>query len=313
MSFIWSSSNANKADVQPLIAEDSYKIMDSVAAMQALPNVSVSGGDSQMCVVTLAPNEEIVVQPGCMMWCDEGIVTDISTGAFSGLLTRMCCAGENVFRVHWQNRSSKPQKIGLTNVHQTRTQIGDLVTGPGKIVPMNLDEHGGQLNVSSGLFMAAMDKDVDFSAVRTKSLGKAAFGGQGLFILKLTGRGIVLLNGYGTVMERDLGENETVVIDQMSLVAWASTVTFGYRMAGGAGMLCCGGEGLTNTTLKGPGRIVLQSVSSEAKDQANPLGLIICLIHCMCFLLLLLGGVAGAGVESEAIAHNATVLPTILP
>jgi len=301
-------SSAGGNDGQPLLTQGNFTMVDSAAAMQKLPNISVSGAENQMMVVTLNSNEEIVVQPGCMMWCDEGIQTKISTGPCGGLLTRMCCADENAFRVHWRNTSNSPQRLGLTNLHMTQTNLGGVVTGPGKVVPMNLDQHGGQLMVSSGLFMAAMDPNVDFTVTRT-GLGKAAFGGQGLFLLRLTGRGMIFLSAYGTVMERDLEEGETVVIDQMALVAWAPTVTFGVRMAGGAAMLCCGGEGLTNTVLTGPGRIVLQSVSSQAKDQANPIGLIIALIWCLCMIMPLIGGLVGGAVEEQSIAHNSTLIP----
>jgi len=229
--------------------------------------VSISGADCQILVIGLAPNEEVVAQPGSMMWCNEGIVPDVGTGALAGLCTRCCCAQENMFRVHWKNMSPQTQRIGLTNLHMTETKDGGMVTGPGKIIPMNLDDHGGQLMVSKARFMAAMDPNVDFSPVGTSSVGKAGFGGQGFFRLKLSGRGMIFLNAYGTVMERDLRSGETIVIDQMALVAWAPTVTFSFRMEGGLGMLSCGGEGWTNTTLTGPGRIVLHAVSSKPTDR----------------------------------------------
>merc|ERR1712113_1219353 len=124
------------------------------------------------------------------------------------------------------------------------------------------------------------------------------FGGQGFILTKVSGDGWVFLNASGAVFEKTLGSNETIVVDQRSVVAWETTVHFGYRMAGGAGMICCGGEGFTNTTLTGPGYVVIQSMPFEkvalmvrsgntnASGGPNPLGQCIGCIFLLVFMII---------------------------
>merc|ERR1711874_248891 len=96
-----------------------------------------------------------------------------------------------------------------------------------------------------------------------------------------------------------------------SLVAWETTVRFDYRMAGGAGMICCGGEGITNVTLTGPGLVILQSMPFEkiremittgnqnASGGKNPLAKCIGMVIFFLFLLIWLSNffraLSGAG------------------
>lgn len=52
-----------------------------------------------------------------------------------------------------------------------------------------------------------------------------------------------------------------MVVDTNSLVAWNESVTMDIRMAGGLATCCCGGEGMFNTVMTGPGTVYLQSMS----------------------------------------------------
>jgi len=233
--------------------------MDLLDTKQGLRNedtMEISGDDQQILTVALDPDEEILVEPGCMVWSDEGIRSSVSAGGFANFCTRLCCLGQGGFRVHWKNENTEVQRIGLTP------------TFPAKVVPIRLDQHSGELFIKGGSFMAASDPDLEFSFERAGrqrggTFSKGVFGGQGLFLTKVTGGGIVFLGAAGALYEKRLGDNETIVVDQASVVAWETTVQFGFRAAGGMGMMCCGGEGLTNTTLTGPGYVLIQSMPFE--------------------------------------------------
>jgi len=171
-------------------------------------------------------------------------------------LTRLCCLQESGFRVHWKNMSRVQQGIGLTP------------SFPAKVCPVDLNEHSGEIFIKGGAFMAATDPNLSFEFEKAGrnhggTCGKGIFGGQGFFINKVSGSGWIFLNASGTVLRRDLAPHEVIVVEQQSVVAWESTVRFDYKMAGGAGMMCCGGEGLTNATLTGPGLVILQSMPFE--------------------------------------------------
>jgi len=306
---MFGGSNAQE-DVQPLL-QAGMKVLDS-SAVHGNPNIAISGEDNQLLTLTLAPNQSIVSQPG-MMWCEEGINHEVSVGGLSSALTRMCCSDEDLFRVHWINQSHTPQKISLTSSQVVTVGGSDDTPGtslviPKRVVAINLDNHGNELVFSSGAFMAAMDPNLEFSVrrqTRNKGggvVGKTLLGGQGLFLCTVQGRGLVFLNGAGTIVEKNLQAGETIIVDQNAVLAWASSVNFGYRIVHSMGMACCGGEGLANTTLEGPGFVILQSVTTPASQQANPLACLICCGMVVCMFLFFgssFGGILLGEKEAE--------------
>lgn len=300
---MFGGSNNAQEDVQPLL-QAGMKVLDS-SAVHGNPNIAISGADNQVLTMTLAPNQSILSQPGCMMWCEEGINHEVSVGAMSSALTRMFCSEEDLFRVHWINQSRVPQKISLTSSAIVTVGGGEKDPGvsmvvPKKVVAINLDEHGNELVFASGAFMAAMDPNLEFSVKRNRGgrgggmVGKTLLGGQGLFLCTVRGRGYVFLNGSGTIVEKNLQAGETIIVDQNAVLAWASRVNFGYRFVHNMGMMCCGGEGFANTTLEGPGYVILQSVTTPASAQANPLGLLMCCIPFILFIFCFISPIVSA-------------------
>ena len=79
----------------------------------------------------------------------------------------------------------------------------------------------------------------------------------------IRGTGWVFLAAGGTILEKDLGQGETIVVDSDSIVGFTQGVTMDVRRAGGCFTMCCGGEGMFNTTLSGPGKVWIQSMSFE--------------------------------------------------
>jgi len=77
------------------------------------------------------------------------------------------------------------------------------------------------------------------------------------------GTGSAFLFAMGTIVSKTLAEGEVLVIDTNSVVGWEDTVKLGIKTTGGCFTCCCGGEGLFNTTLKGPGKVYIQSYSRE--------------------------------------------------
>ena len=70
------------------------------------------------------------------------------------------------------------------------------------------------------------------------------------------------------MVEHTLADGETIVVDTPSLIGWQETTKVSYKMAGDCLTICCGGQGLVNTTVTGPGKILLQSMSFESYRQA---------------------------------------------
>jgi uncharacterized protein (AIM24 family) len=94
---------------------------------------------------------------------------------------------------------------------------------------------------------------------KSQGLGKALFSGEGLFVHKFSGRGVLFVSSLGAIIQRQLKQSEQLIIDNGHLVAW--TCPYAIERAGGsysAGVHT--GEGLV-CRFTGPGTIYLQVIN----------------------------------------------------
>ena len=75
------------------------------------------------------------------------------------------------------------------------------------------------------------------------------------------GTGTAFLGATGTIVQKVLDANETILIDTNCLLAYAETCTFDLKKTGGVMNWIGGGEGFFNSTIKGPGLVVVQSMN----------------------------------------------------
>ena len=127
-------------------------------------------------------------------------------------------------------------------------------SGPGDIAAV---EMGNQLFfVQSSSYLAG---DVGL-VVNTKWGGaKTFFGGEGLFVLQVSGTGLLLLSSFGAIHRKRLGPGERYVVDTGHLVAWEGTTQYTLRTAA-AGFFrsMVSGEGKV-AEFTGPGEILIQT------------------------------------------------------
>jgi len=215
----------------------------------------VLGVDSQILEVTLPSRGEVLCQPGNLVHMDDGFRGTITTGGIGRAFQRHLFAGESFYRVNYHNHSSTEGTIGLTPPF------------PAKVIPVNLDKLNG-LTIKNNAFLATLDPQTDISLKIVRNFGTACFGGQGLLLNRLKGNGWVFLNAAGTVLHKQLGPGEKLIVDTNSLVAFENTCEYEIQSTGGMGMVCCGGEGFFNTAMTGPGLVIVQSMSLEKMRQA---------------------------------------------
>jgi uncharacterized protein (AIM24 family) len=213
---------------------------------------TISGDDSQLLQVTVAGGGMVTSEMKSMVMMSDGMRADLECGG-CGACCKRCCSGEDLCLATYKNNSNEEGYIGVTPRF------------PGKVVPVNLQSQGGNIKVKSGAYFAhegspdQMDVGVEFVC----NPFKACCAGQGLSMQSLTGDGNVFLAAGGTIFEKDLAEGEVVVIDGESLVGFSGGVSMDIRKTGNCMTMCCGGEGMFNTTLTGPGKIWLQTMSYE--------------------------------------------------
>lgn len=195
--------------------------------------------------ITLNPGERITAEAGAMASMDGRLTmtTEFSGGLISGLIRRLF-GGESLFVNVFQNRSSSPAEVVLT-----QGSIGDievLELKPGEELCFQSGAyiaHGGRVNMS-----------VHWAGFAS------LFAGEGLFKLKLVGPGLILFGAYGGISKRQV--NGELVVDNGHLVAYDPKISFNLRLSGGLFKSVTSGEGIINR-LKGYGPIYVQSRSVD--------------------------------------------------
>jgi uncharacterized protein (TIGR00266 family) len=217
----------------------------------------VFGDDRQYVEVEVDPNEATVAEAGGMMYMDDGIdmVTifgdgsaqqSVFLGAIMGAGQRLL-TGESLFMTVFLNRSSQKRRVAFGAPY------------PGKIVPIHLADIGGEFITQKDSFLAAA-KGVSIGIAFQRKLGVGLFGGEGFIMQRLQGDGWAFVHAGGTLLERTLAAGELIRVDTGCIVGFQPSVNYEIEYVGKIKSAIFGGEGLFFATLRGPGRVWLQSL-----------------------------------------------------
>jgi len=171
-------------------------------------------------------------------------------GGFMGALLgagKRLLVGESLFMTVFQNQGQGKRKAAFAAPY------------PGRIVPVNLSQLGGELLAQKDSFLIAA-KGVSIGIAFTKRFGAGLFGGEGFILERLQGDGWAFIHAGGMLEERTLAPGETLRVDTGCIVAFQPTVDYDIQFVGGLKTALFGGEGLFFATLRGPGRVWLQSL-----------------------------------------------------
>jgi uncharacterized protein (TIGR00266 family) len=137
---------------------------------------------------------------------------------------------------------------------------------PGKILDIDVTDRPWIAQSSSFL---GSEPTVKLDLAFQKKLSAAFFGGEGFILQKISGKGMAFIAACGDLNVVDLKPGEVYKVSTSNAVAWEDTVKYDIAAAGGIKTAMFGGEGLFVTTLTGPGKIVIQSLTLQ--DLANAL------------------------------------------
>jgi uncharacterized protein (TIGR00266 family) len=218
----------------------------------------IFGDDMQFVEVELDPDEATVAEAGGMMYMDDGIEMETifgdgskqQQGGFIGALMgagKRLLTGESLFMTVFLNKTAEKKRVAFGAPY------------PGKIVAIHLAEIGGELVAQKDSFLAAA-KGVALGIAFQRKLGVGLFGGEGFIMQRLQGDGWAFVHAGGTLHERVLAAGEVIRVDTGCIVAFQPSVSYDIQYIGKIKSALFGGEGLFFATLRGPGRIWLQSL-----------------------------------------------------
>jgi uncharacterized protein (TIGR00266 family) len=216
----------------------------------------IFGDDIQFVEIELDPRETVIAEAGTMVYMEQGISFEVKMGDGSepnqGVMGKLFQAGsriltgESLFITHFTNTGSGKSRVAFAAPY------------PGTIIPIDLKQTGNTLIVQKDGFLCAAF-GTKLSITLNRRIGAGLLGGEGFILQKVEGDGKAFIHAGGTVIEKQLN-NETLRIDTGCIVAFEPRLEFDIETTGSLKSMVFGGEGLFLATMRGTGKVWLQSM-----------------------------------------------------
>ncbi len=215
-------------------------------------------GEEMQCVeVELDPDETAVAEAGSFMMMDEDIEMATIFGDGSnqdkGFMGKIFSAGKRLLT------GESLFMTAFTNIGINKQRVTFAAPYPGKIIPMDLSLYNGKIIAQKDSFLCAA-KGVTVGIEFQRKLGTGLFGGEGFIMQKLEGDGLAFVHSGGYVIEKELKTGEKLRVDTGCIVAFTQDVHYDIEFVRGVRNVIFGGEGLFYATLRGPGKVWIQSI-----------------------------------------------------
>ncbi|WNQ09113.1 TIGR00266 family protein [Paenibacillus aurantius] len=217
----------------------------------------IMGNEMQCVEIELDPQESVIAEAGSFMMMDDGIQMQTIFGdgssenkGFMGKLMgagKRLLTGESLFMTVFTNGASGKKTVTFASPY------------PGKIIPLDLSVLGGKIVCQKDSFLCAA-KGVSVGIDFQRKLGTGFFGGEGFIMQKIEGDGLAFVHSGGMVLEKTLQPGEVIRIDTGCLVGMTQDVDYDIEFVKGVKTALFGGEGLFYATLRGPGKVWIQSL-----------------------------------------------------
>lgn len=208
----------------------------------------IQGEMMPVVICKLDAGETMITEKGSMAWMSPNMEMNTTAGGIGKAFGRMF-SGESIF----QNRYTAKGGPGL---------IAFASSFPGSVRAVEITPDRPVI-VQKTAFLASTE-GVELSVFFQKKMGAGFFGGEGFIMQKLSGRGMAFLEIDGSAVEYTLAPGQQIVVDTGNLAMMDATCRIDIQTVRGAKNVLFGGEGLFNTVVTGPGRVVLQTMALPA-------------------------------------------------
>ncbi len=208
-------------------------------------NYQIEGGNLPVVICNLSAGETMITESGAMSWMSPNMEMKTSSGGGIGKMFGRALSGEHIF----QNYYTAQGGDGM---------IAFASSFPGSIRPLEIAP-GREMIVQKSAFLAS-EKNVELSVFFRKKLGAGFFGGEGFIMQKLSGTGTAFIEIDGFACEYDLAAGQSMIVDTGYLAAMDATCSMDVQTVPGVKNMLFGGEGIFNTVVTGPGKIILQTM-----------------------------------------------------
>ena len=206
---------------------------------------TITGDNLQFVNVELQPGEEFNSVAGAMAYMSGNMRMEskMEGGLMAGL--KRSLSGASLFLLRYAPQGG----VGT---------VGLAGKAPGKVLDIDVGL-GSWIVQKTGYLGSEITVNLDMAL--QKRLGSMMFGGEGLILQRLSGIGRAFIHACGDLNVVDLAPGEQYKVSTANAVAWEDTVSYDISAVGGIKTALFSGEGLFVTTLTGPGKIVIQSMT----------------------------------------------------
>lgn len=205
----------------------------------------VKGGNLPVVICNLDAEEAMISESGSMSWMSSNMKMETTSGGGIGKVFGRLVSGDSMFQNHYTAKGG-PGMIAFAS------------SFPGAIRPLDISADASMI-VQKSAFLAST-AGVELSVFFQKKLGKGLFGGEGFIMQRLSGNGTAFIEIDGHGVEYSLGAGQELIVDTGYLAAMEETCTMDVITVPGVKNMLLGGEGVFNTVVKGPGRVILQTM-----------------------------------------------------
>ena len=216
------------------------------------------GEEMQFVEIELDPNETVIAESGSFMMMHEDIQMatifgDGSKSTGGGFVGKLFSAGKRLLT------GESLFMTAFTHTGGGKAHVSFAAPYSGKIIPLDLYELEGKVVCQKDAFLCAA-KGVSIGIEFQRKLGTGLFGGEGFIMQKLEGDGMAFVHAGGMIVEKTLDVGEMLKVDTGCVVAYTGRIDYDIQFIGGIRNTIFGGEGLFFATLRGPGKVWLQSL-----------------------------------------------------
>lgn len=204
----------------------------------------IEGTPLPVVICNVEPGETLITEKGAMSWMSPNMKMETNARGFGKALGRMF-SGESIFL----NRYSAQGGPG---------EIAFATSFPGSIKAYDIAP-GREIVAQKSSFLAS-EAGVELSVFFQKKIGSGLFGGEGFIMQKLSGHGTAFLEIDGSVVEYELGSGQSIIVDTGYLASMDATCSIEIVTVPGLKNMVFGGEGVFNTVIHGPGKVLLQTM-----------------------------------------------------
>jgi len=205
----------------------------------------IKGNPFPVAMCYLDAGEQIITEGGGMSWMSPNIKMETTTNGGLGKALGRMLSNDKMF----QNRYTSVGGSGMISLASSF---------PGEIKAIEIKQ-GEEIICQKSSFLASTP-NVNMSVFFRKKLSTGFFGGEGFIMQKFNGEGLLFIEIDGTPIEYDLQAGEQIIIDTGHLVMMSSTCKMDVKTVSGVKNIVFGGEGLFNTVVEGPGKVILQTM-----------------------------------------------------